>query len=79
MGEKRWNLQKFSAKMLEKILHFLHFFALIGNTDVHCNLSSITKTYSGQPSNDVRFDCAFNATVCMNAARKLCQLELLKW
>ena len=25
-------LQKFSAKMLEKILHFSHFFALIGNT-----------------------------------------------
>ena len=26
------NLQNFSAKMPEKISHFLHFFALIGNT-----------------------------------------------
>ena len=34
---------------------------------VHCNLLSMTKTYSGKLNNDVRCDCAFNATVCMNA------------
>ena len=32
--KKRRNLQNFSAKMPEKISHFSHFFALIGNTDV---------------------------------------------
>ena len=30
--KKRWNLQNFNVKMLEKISHFSHFFALIGNT-----------------------------------------------
>ena len=34
---------------------------------------------STSASNNVRFDCAFSATVCMNAAIKLWQLELLKW
>ena len=37
----------------------------------------MTMTYSGKPSNNVRCDCAFSATVCMNAAIKLWQLELL--
>ena len=46
---------------------------------MHCNLSSVTMTYSGKPSNDVRCGHAFNATVCMNAASKLFQLKLLKW
>ena len=32
---------------------------------IHCNLSSMTMTYSGKPSDDVRCDCAFNAIVCM--------------
>ena len=31
-GKKRQNSQNFSAKMLEKISHFSHFFALLGNT-----------------------------------------------
>ena len=39
----------------------------------------MTMTFSGKPSNNVRCDCAFSATVCMNAAIKLWQLELLKW
>ena len=46
---------------------------------MHCSLSSMTMTYSGKPSNDISCDCAFNATVCMNAAIKLWQLELLQW
>ena len=33
--KKHWNSQNFSAKMPEKISHFLHFFALIGNTAVY--------------------------------------------
>ena len=32
-GKKCQNSQKFIAKMPEKSLHFLHFFALIGNTN----------------------------------------------
>ena len=34
-------------------------------------------TYSGKSSSNVRCDGAFSATVCMNAAIKLWQLELL--
>ena len=38
--KKRRNLQNFSAKMPEKISHFLHFFALIGNTGCTINQCS---------------------------------------
>ena len=40
---------------------------------------STSVIYYGKPSNDVRCDCAFNATVCMNSAIKLWQSEFLKW
>ena len=38
----------------------------------------MTMTYTGKPSNDFSCDYAFsfNATVCLNAASKLWQLEL---
>ena len=35
-GKKRQNSQNFKAKLPEKNSHYSNFFALIGNTDMHC-------------------------------------------
>ena len=48
--KKRRNSQNFSAKMPEKISHFSHFFALIGNTE-HVPSSRISFPHQNLASN----------------------------
>ena len=50
-----------------------------GQIYMHCNLSSMTKTYSGNPSSDVRCDCAFNANVCVSAECSQQTLVVSSW